>query len=242
MPNVFIGTSGFSYEHWYGNFYPPSLAREEMLSFYSEHFQSVEINSSFYRLPFEGMIKGWYRRSPKNFKFVLKASRRITHLLKLVNCSEALKIFLDRIKGLKEKLSIVLFQLPPSLKKDIPRLKGFIKELPNNFSYCIEFRNNSWFDNETFSLLGENNIASCIVSAPKIETHIVATSPFVYIRMHGATSWYNYDYSLDELKQLAYEINGFLKDGIDVHCYFNNDFEAYAIKNAKGLMELVKNL
>ncbi|MEW6481898.1 MAG: DUF72 domain-containing protein [bacterium] len=240
MSNVFIGTSGFSYEHWYERFYPSSLAKGEMLSFYSQHFQTVEINSSFYRLPFEGMIKGWYRRSPKDFKFVLKAPRRITHLLKLVDCQDVLKTFLDRISGLSEKLAIVLFQLPPGLKKDIPRLKGFIQELPPNFSHTIEFRNNSWFDEETFSLLKTHNIACCIVSAPKIETHFVATAPFVYLRLHGASSWYNYDYSMDELRQLSFEIKKFLENGLDAYCYFNNDFEAYAIKNAKELMNLLE--
>ncbi|MEW6618955.1 MAG: DUF72 domain-containing protein [bacterium] len=239
MTCVFIGTSGWSYNHWEGRFYPSGLPSKERFSFYASKFQTVEVNASFYRLPFEGMIKGWYKRSPVGFQFALKAPRRITHLLKLVDCREFLKVFLERIKGLSEKLGVILYQLPPSLKKDIPRLEAFIAQLPSGFRYAIEFRDNSWVDEATFNLLRKNGIAYCIVSAPKLITHLESTTDFVYLRFHGISDWYRYDYSKDELAYFAESIKDFVKQELDVYCYFNNDFDAYAVKNAKELMELV---
>lgn len=240
MAKVFIGTSGWSYDHWYGKYYPLDLTPSERLSFYVNDFQTVELNASFYRLPFEGMITGWYNRTPADFQFAIKAWRRITHLLKLIDCSEAINVFLDRIKGLKEKLGVILYQLPPSMRKDISRLAEFIDQLPSGFRHSIEFRHDSWVDEETFNLLREKGIAYCIISAPQHTCHLESTADFVYIRMHGITAWYCYNYTKDDLLFWAREIKKFTRQGLDVYCYFNNDFDAYAINNAKELMELVE--
>jgi len=240
MAKILIGTSGWSYAHWFGRYYPSDLPRSEMLSFYAQELNTVEVNASFYRLPFEGMIKGWYRKTPADFKFSLKGPRKVTHLLNLVDCEEDIKVFLDRVRGLNEKLGVILYQIPPSLKKDIPRLAKFLDQLPKDLRYTIEFRDDSWSDEETFELLKNKGVAYCIISAPHLACHIKATADFVYIRMHGITHWYRYHYSYDDLKFWAGEIRKFIDQGLDVYCYFNNDFEAYAIKNAKELMELIK--
>jgi uncharacterized protein YecE (DUF72 family) len=240
MSRIFIGTSGWSYSHWYEVFYPSGLPRGEMLSFYAKEFRTVEVNSSFYRIPFEGMIKGWWARSPSDFRFAIKVLRRITHLNKLVDCQAILSGFLARIEGLQEKLGVLLYQLPPSLKKDLPRLSDFIKLLPSKWRHAIEFRHDSWIDDETFNVLKEANIGYCIISAPKLKQHIEVTANFVYIRMHGRSQWYRYEYSEDEILWWAERINEFKDKGLDVYCYFNNDVNGYAVKNARQLLANLK--
>lgn len=235
-----IGTSGWWYEHWYGKFYPPEVEKKDWFSYYAKVFDTVEVNSSFYRLPFEGMVKGWARKAPGNFKFTLKMWRRVTHLKRLKEVEEDLATFFERVEPLKKNYGAILHQLPPSLKLDLSLLEGFLKMLPEGMDQVIEFRNESWLESKTFSLLKKYNVAYCIVSTPKFPDFFELTTDFSYIRFHGRETLYSSLYSDDELKKWARRIRGFLRKKIKrVYVYFNNDYNAYAVKNALKLRELL---
>ncbi|OQX53833.1 MAG: hypothetical protein B5M48_02410 [Candidatus Omnitrophica bacterium 4484_213] len=236
MP-CFVGTSGWYYEHWAERFYPADILKSELLPYFSRYFSTVELNNSFYHLPTIQSFKNWYKKTPPDFIFSVKASRTITHYKKLVNIEGSLEVFLSRVILLKEKLGPILYQLPPSLKKDINLLKSFLANLPKTLRQTIEFRDSSWLDKETFSLLSKFNIAHCIISMEGFPLCLETTADFVYIRMHGAR--YTTSYSEKDLKKWAGYIKDFLQKGLDVYIYFNNDYNAYAIENAKRIKELL---
>ncbi|MEA3328572.1 MAG: DUF72 domain-containing protein [Candidatus Omnitrophota bacterium] len=234
-----IGTSGFYYNHWYDKFYPRELKKQELLPFFAKYFNTVELNNTFYHLPKEKVVENWHHNTPREFIFALKASRFITHIKRLKNLEDSLKVFLSRAYILKEKLGPVLYQLPPSMKKDSPRLEAFLKKLPSDIKNVIEFRNPSWLDKEIFDILKKHNIAHCIISMPDFPVRKEITADFVYIRMHGGEVLYGSNYSTKELRSWADDIKKFLKKGLDVYVYFNNDANAYAIKNATTLRKLM---
>ena len=234
-----VGTSGFYYKHWYGGFYPEGLKKENLLSFFTKHFNTVELNNTFYRLPQQKTVEAWYHNTPPGFIFAVKASRFITHIKRLKDLDHSLEVFLSRASILKEKLGPLLYQLPPSMNKDSKRLAGFLKKLPLNIKNVIEFRNPGWLDEEIFDILKQHNVAHCIVSMPDFPVKKEITADFVYIRMHGGEVLYGSDYSTKELKAWAEDIRKFLKKGLDVYVYFNNDASAYAVKNALALRKLV---
>ncbi len=235
----FIGTSGWYYPHWYGPFYPPTLTKDRLLAYFARHFTTVELNNTFYHLPKESTVNSWYQKTPDGFVFAVKASRFITHIKRLANLGDSLKVFLKRAYLLKEKLGPILYQLPPSMKKDLKRLNDFLKRLPQKTKNVVELRHPSWLDEETFSALNKFNTAHCIVSMPGLPTVLRATADFTYIRMHGGSSLYRSNYSRAELKQCAGWIKKFLKQGLDVYVYFNNDASGFAVKNALALKKLV---
>lgn len=241
---IYIGTSGWSYYHWIGRFYPEKLTTTELLPFYMKHFNTVEINSSFYRLPFSGLIKRWRAIAPAGFVYAVKGSRRVTHIKKIKDAEPELTNFLDRVSGLEDKLGPILWQLPPSLKKDEKRLAEFLSLLPDKkkFRYSIEFRNISWYKPEVYKILADHQVAYCIISAPELPTELEVTADFVYIRFHGITDWYAYNYSESELTWWAAEIKKMLKKKTlnAVYIYFNNDYNAYAVYNALRLKELLE--
>src|SRR3989338_7760688 len=235
----FIGTSGWSYDHWAGVFYPPDLKTADRLNFYINHFNSVEINNTFYHLPTPSAFKSWKKIVPKNFIYALKGSRFLTHMKKLKDPKEPLELFLERARLLKDNLGPVLFRLPPHWRCNTERLKEFVKLLPSNMRFAFEFREPSWFNKEIYDILKENNIALCIYHMPEFESPIEVTAKFVYIRFHGTEFLYGGRYSKKELLKWADLINGFIKEGKDVYVYFNNDANGYAVINAKELMENV---
>ena len=240
MARCLTGTSGWSYDHWKGLFYPENLAKTKWLHFYCERFPVVEVNSSFYHLPRESTLEKWRDSTPEDFSFVLKAWRAITHYKKLREVRDEVKVFFERASLLREKLAAVLFQLPPSLHEDPPLLRSFLKLLPRNVRCAVEFRHESWNVARTFELLEQFEVAYCIINAPRLKTYLEVTAPFAYIRMHGRESWYSYGYTDVELAALAAEIRKMLRKGIDVLVFFNNDFEARAVRNAQTLTALVK--
>src|SRR5437870_199675 len=144
--NLHVGTSGYSYKEWKGNFYPEDLPAKEMLSFYSRRLPSVEINNTFYRLPQPSMIENWKEQVPARFRFSIKATQRIRHIKRLKNCAEETKYLLETASLLEKRLGVVLFQLPPNSKKDSERLRDFLALLPSNTRTAFEFRHESWFD------------------------------------------------------------------------------------------------
>jgi uncharacterized protein YecE (DUF72 family) len=241
MTQVYIGTSGFSYRHWEDKvFYPSDLARTKQLEFYSQHFKTVEINSSFYHLPTAQAFQGWYQRTPRDFIFAVKVSRFITHIKKLKVCREPWQRFINNAKELREKLGPILFQLPPGWQFDVRRLERFVKILPKKYRYVFEFRHPSWFCSEIFKILKKYNISLCLADSPRWPYQEEITADFVYLRMHGGKILYGSNYSDKELKEWAKKIKKFLEADLDVYVYFNNDAYGYAVKNAQRLIELVR--
>ena len=236
---LYIGTSGFTYNHWRDVFYPRELSEKKWLEYYARHFSTVEINSSFYHLPRLSTCKNWGERVPENFLFAMKASRYITHIKKLRDIEEPVKNFFQVIHSLEKKLGPILFQFPPGMKKDIPLLEDFIEKLPRGFCHVFEFRNRTWFEDDLFNLLDNRGITFCIHDLPKRATPYVETGNFNYVRFHGAQAAYSSFYSEKELEKWARRFIECTKTGKDVFSYFNNDMHGYAIENAKTLKHIL---
>jgi uncharacterized protein YecE (DUF72 family) len=179
------GTSGFAFKEWKGSFYPSDLKDDGMLGFYSSKFPTVEINNTFYRLPKEGVLQGWAAQVPEPFTFAIKASQRITHHARLKpECASAVEFLLKNTSSLGERLGPILFQLPPNLKKDFDRLRVFLDTLPGDRRYTIEFRHESWFDDDVFGALRERDIPLCIIDQPDFASPVVSTASWGYVRLH----------------------------------------------------------
>lgn len=239
MAKLFIGTSGWSYDHWAGKFYPMDIPKSRWLDYYCRHFSTVEINNSFYRLPEETTFQKWRERVPQGFILAVKASRYITHIKKLNDPAGSTEFFLTRVISLNDKLGPILFQLPPGLKVRSDRLNQLLQALPKNLRYCFEFRHTSWFCKEVYDLLRQYNIALCIADSPKFPMVIQRTADFSYLRLHGSKMLYRSCYSSDELKSWAGRIEGILNENADVYVYFDNDAEGYAVRNALELMSIL---
>jgi uncharacterized protein YecE (DUF72 family) len=182
--NLHVGTSGYSYKEWKGNFYPEDLPAKEMLAYYSRRLPAVEINNTFYRLPQATMIENWKQQVPEEFRFSIKATQRITHIKRLKNCADETKYLLDTARLLEERLGVVLFQLPPNSKKDTERLKDFLELLPVEVRAAFEFRHESWFDDETLASLRSRNCA--LVGSDTDEkplSEINSTADWGYLRL-----------------------------------------------------------
>lgn len=238
---VFIGTSGYSYYHWKGIFYPEDLPSYKWLEYYIKHFKTTELNVTFYRLPQKSVFKNWYKRTPKNFLFVCKGSRFISHVKKLKGIKEAVKLFFDNVLLLKEKLGLVLWQLPPSWKLNISRLEDFLNIISKyKIRQAFEFRNATWFCSKVFKILKKYKVGLVIADSPRYPLVEKITSDFVYLRFHGGQVLYGSEYSLKELKAWARKIKKWQKKGLDVFVYFNNDAYGFAVKNAKQLIKLTQ--
>ncbi|MGK2953095.1 MAG: DUF72 domain-containing protein [Thiobacillus sp.] len=192
---LYVGTSGYAYKEWKGSFYPRDLPAKRMLHFYGEHFRTVEINNTLYRMPTAPLLQTWANEVPPDFKFVLKASQRITHQHRLVDADDEVGYLLDVAATLQSRLGALLFQLPPHLKKDVPRLDAFLALLPPPHRAAFEFRHASWFDDEVFALLHAHQAALCIAEAEgDLEVPVVATADWGYLRLRRP------DYGEAELK------------------------------------------
>jgi uncharacterized protein YecE (DUF72 family) len=181
-----VGTSGWSYKEWKGSFYPPKLPQGEMLGFYASRFSTVEVNNSFYRIPTEKVLVGWAEQVPPDFRFVLKASRRITHNSRLADDDGSLEYFLRAVNPLGERLGPTLFQLPPTFKKDAVRLRAFLARLPKRWLAALEFRHASWFDDEVYDLLRSHDAALVAVDEDETEgkgAPLVPTASWGYFRL-----------------------------------------------------------
>jgi uncharacterized protein YecE (DUF72 family) len=182
--NLYVGTSGFSYKPWKGPFYPVDLPDKEMLPYYAERFRSVEINNTFYRMPKPALLEAWAMQVPEDFRFVLKAPQRITHFQRLKEAGDSVAYLLSVAGGLADRLGPLLFQLPPNLKKDVPRLRDFLTLLPQGQRAAWEFRNQSWFDDEVFQLLRDHQQALCIAEAEDgLEIPFESTAEWGYLRL-----------------------------------------------------------
>ncbi|MEO5580505.1 MAG: DUF72 domain-containing protein [Gemmatimonadaceae bacterium] len=179
------GTSGYSFKEWKGTFYPADIKADGMLGFYATKFPTIEINNTFYRLPKEHVLLEWASQVPEGFRFAIKASQRITHHTRLKADSQSLVEFLlKNTSVLAERMGPILFQLPPNLKKDVERLKGFLGYLPEGRRYTFEFRHESWWDEDTFSVLRDRDIAMCISEQAALKCPVVCTASWGYLRLH----------------------------------------------------------
>ena len=231
----FVGTSGWHYEHWRGLYYPEGLAKPKWLQFYSKQFNTVELNNSFYHLPTEKAFITWRESAPENFVYAVKVSRFITHIKKLRNIGSAVDNFLSRACLLQNKLGPLLYQLPPNMKRNDEVLQSFLSSLPQEYRHVFEFRHESWIDEAVFETLRRYKVGLCVFDMPGFTCPPVATSDFAYIRFHGSGGMYSSCYSNEELSQWAKKIAKLAEGVKAVYIYFNNDAEAFAIKNALTL-------
>jgi uncharacterized protein YecE (DUF72 family) len=240
MARIWIGTSGWSYRHWHGGvFYPEDLKRGTELEFYAQHFDTVEINSSFYHMPQEKTMRGWAQRVPHGFVYSLKASRFITHIQRLQDVDDALALLLTRVRLLGEKLGVLLFQLPPSFHCDVATLQAFVQKLPDDIRTTFEFRHDSWFCDEAYDVLSGRNVALTIADAPRYPCVEHVTADFVYVRLHGHERLYASEYTVEQLQEWAAKARSWLHEGRDVYVYFDNDAMGYAIGNARQLLGIL---
>ena len=238
MADCFIGTSGWNYKDWVGPFYTDDTKSEDMLSKYTNHFNTTEINNSFYSLPTEKTVKSWVDDTPENFTFAVKASRYTTHMKKLKDPKKSTDKFFNAIKPLGKKVGPILFQCPPNWSKNPDRLKEFVKALPDDYRYVFEFRDKSWFDDDIYEILQDRNIALCFYDMQQYQSPQVITADFIYMRLHGPEKEaYKGSYDGRTLSGYAKDINKWNKDGKDVYCYFDNDQKSKAPHDAAALIE-----
>jgi uncharacterized protein YecE (DUF72 family) len=239
MTEYYIGTSGWHYEHWRGLFYPEKLAKPRWLEFYAQHFNTVELNNSFYRLPSERAFINWRESSSPGFVFAVKVSRFITHIKRLRNMEEPTQNFLARADFLQNKLGPLLYQLPPTMKRNDEALETFLSILSRQYRHVFEFRHESWIDDDVFNILKRYETGLCVFDMPDFTCPVVATADFAYLRFHGSTGLYWSCYSDEELSGWAKKIAELGKNLKSVYIYFNNDAGAYAVRNAKSLTQLL---
>ncbi len=236
---IYVGTSGWNYKHWVGLFYPEKLPQREMLRFYANHFDAVEINNSFYQLPKLTTFANWRETVPRNFTFAVKASRFITHMKKLkapITSSRKLFTHVDR---LGDKLGPILFQLPPHWHCDTVRLARFLKAMPATYRYVFEFRDESWLQPKVYRLLAQHNVALCIHDLGNGGPREI-TADFTYVRFHGpGKSAYSGSYDRSVLRTWASRIERWQRSLDSVYVFFNNDIGGHAIRNAITLRELL---
>jgi uncharacterized protein YecE (DUF72 family) len=231
-----VGTSGYQYDHWRGVLYPDDEPKRRWFELYSREFDSVEINNTFYNLPQASTFNDWADEAPDDFLFVLKYSRYGTHMKRLKDPGSHVDHFIRRARRLGDKLGPILVQLPPNFKADASRLDQFLKAVPDDCRWSLEFRNSDWLRDEVYDVLGRHNAGLCIHDM--IEDHpYVITADWIYLRFHAAQHNGNYPYQA--LSAAARRIKRHLADGLDVFAYFNNDAGGHAIHNARDLRRYV---
>ena len=239
---VHIGCSGWVYPHWRERFYPKDVPQRSWLAYYAEHFDTVEINNTFYRLPKPAAVQGWVEHSPPGFIFAVKASRYLTHIKRLKTLDPYVDRFYEPLGALtkSEKLGTLLWQFPPNFHRDTDRLSRALGELPPG-RHAFEFRHESWFTDEVYGLLSEHDVALVIgdESSRWISTPHVRTTDWTYLRLHHGSRGRHGNYSATEIETWARRISQWRRD-TEVYVYFNNDWEGYAIRNAKRLKKLLK--
>lgn len=237
--SVCIGTSGWYYPHWVGPLFPRAMPRIDWLSHYARRFRCVEINHSFYRLPRADSVRTWLQRTPRDFRFTLKASRFITHMKKLQDCREPLDTLLAFAKPFGERLAAVLFQLPPHWRVNLGRLDEFLALLPQRPACAIEFRDPSWFVDDVYRLLEGYGVGFCQFDLAGFASPTVVTDRLVYVRLHGPEVAYAGSYADADLRAWAARLGDWDAHGHDVFVFFDNDRDAAAVRDADRLARLV---
>lgn len=240
MAEVRIGTSGWQYTHWRSRFYPPRLPVARWLEHYCAHFDTVEVNNSFYRQPSRETFEAWRARTPPAFRFAVKLNRFVTHLKRLNVGPESIERGYGTAAGLGPKLAVMLIQLPPRLKFDPQRLDRYLRLVSRRRRrHALEPRDASWLTDEALAHLAKRRIALVVIDTPKWPSRVAVTTDFAYVRFHGPEGLYASNYSEERLRAWAERIRAWRHEGRDVYAYFNNDARAYAAKNALRLRELV---
>jgi uncharacterized protein YecE (DUF72 family) len=239
---VWIGTSGWVYKQWAGNFYPKGWPKKNEFGYYVRHFPTVEINATFYRLPTRKMVRGWHDKAPEGFRFAVKGSRFLTHIKRLRDTSRGLQKYFRRLVPLAERTGPILWQLPPNFAKNdetYARLERFLSKLPAQFQHAIEFRHPSWLDEQTFDLLRRHRAANVWLSSLRMPADYSITGDFVYLRFHGLAGGAYHDYTDAELAPWARALAAAARRGIPSYAYFNNDLNTRAPLNAAALMRML---
>ena len=235
QPLLRIGTSGYVYPHWRkGVFYPAGLPARDELTWYAARRSTVELNNPFYRLPEPATVERWRDAVPDGFVFAVKASRLITHSLRLRDCGEALALVDDRVALLGPKRGPVLFQLPPTFQRDIPTLERFLDRLDPAHRWVVEFRHPSWHLPEVYDSLGRHSVALCIPVGGPVAPDLVTTAPFVYLRFH-AGGGPGGGFERPVLRAWAGRLRAADRAGLDPYVYFNNDRGGHAVRDAAEL-------
>lgn len=236
--SIRIGTSGWEYRHWAGDFYPADLPRDRWLEFYAERFETVELNNPFYRLPAADVFEAWARRVPAEFRFAVKASRYLTHIKRLRQPREPLDRLWTRARHLGRRIGPMLYQLPPRWKPNHERLREFLDAVPRG-PQAVEFRDRRWYSGTTFALLELGAVALCLHDMDGSATEPRPVGPLAYIRFHGSGERYGGRYPPQRLRAWADRISGWAADGLPVWAYFNNDVGGHAVRDAERLREMV---
>jgi uncharacterized protein YecE (DUF72 family) len=237
--SIHIGCSGWVYKHWRGILYPEGLPQKRWFERYAEDFDTVEINASFYRLPLASTFDSWREKAPEDFRYAVKVNRFITHLKKLAGVDEEVREFAALARRLEHSLGPLLYQLPPSLKRDLGRLEAFLKVIPADLVNVFEFRNADWYHAETYALLDRYGASFCVHDMPGSKTERIAVGPIAYVRFHGGEGKYWGRYSDQGLLGWTDWILDQSRQGRAVWCYFNNDIHGHAIHDAQTLKSMV---
>ena len=228
---IFVGTSGYNYPEWKGSFYPQTLAAAKMLPYYAERFRTVEINYTFYRMPTPALVAGWAAQVSSDFKFTLKAPRRITHDRRLKGVADSLQSFCAAAAALGPQLGALLFQLPPSLRKDTSLFDGFLETLPSPICAAFEFRHDSWLDQEIFTRLRSRNLALCIADSEQRTTPVMATANYAYLRLRDE------GYTEVHIAEWASRVSELATRCQDVYVYFKHEDQGKGPEFARMLIE-----
>jgi uncharacterized protein YecE (DUF72 family) len=230
MARIFIGTSGYDYKEWQPAFYPTDLPRRKFLEFYASRFPIIELNNTFYQLPSMEKIASWRDAVPNDFRFAMKASRRITHMERLKTPSDSLSYLLRAAAKLKEQLGPLLFQLPPFFKSNHEKLEAFLEALPRDIPAAFEFRHDSWFVDETYQLLEKYGTALCINDSDEKTTPILTTSNFAYLRLRRS------GYTPELRKKWQARIRTWAGQGVDVFAFIKHEDNPEAPRVALDFM------
>jgi uncharacterized protein YecE (DUF72 family) len=234
---AYIGTSGWSYDHWQGVLYPHGASSKARLEYYVARYNTVEVNNTYYRWPRVEIFDSWRERVPEGFRMTIKASRALSHSKRLYQPEEWTARMANSIAHLGDKKGVWLVQLPPAFARDDARLEYFLKQIPTDLKTAIEFRHASWHCEDVFQLLESNDVAYCIMSGANLPCILRATASFVYVRLHGPSEDYLYagSYPDDDLRWWAERIGDWQHDGKEVWAYFNNDGDGHAVRNVDTL-------
>jgi uncharacterized protein YecE (DUF72 family) len=238
-PDIHVGCSGWVYRHWRGLFYPEGLPQKRWFERYAEEFDTVEINASFYRLPLASTFEGWRDKAPPGFRYAVKVNRFITHMKKLLDCRDEVDRFIELTRPLGDKLGPLLFQLPPSLHRNLERLDGFLSWLPTDIEQVVEFRHRSWYNEEVLDLLDRHGVGFVVHDLKGLISPRWASGRTAYVRFHGTSGSYHGRYTDDSLLDWTDWIKDQRKAGRSVWCYFNNDIHGHAIEDARTLKSMV---
>ncbi|WP_395623052.1 DUF72 domain-containing protein [Sphingomonas daechungensis] len=234
-----IGCSGWNYKHWRGAFYPDGLPMRRWFEFYAAHFDTVEINNSFYRLPSPATFDKWREQAPEGFCYAVKANRFITQAKKLLDPEEPLERMMTSVRHLGDRTGPILYQLPPSLKRNLERLERFLQSLPSDAINVFEFRDPSWYVPATYELLDRHGASICAHDMRGSATERIAVGPVAYVRFHGGVGKYWGRYADEQLRRWAEWMLDQASNGRTVWAYFNNDIHAHAIADALTLKSVL---